>query len=84
MRLLSNGFLGLGTSSPTAQLHTTSTIRFQNLPTGTGKILVVDDNGNVSKASGNAKAYEQSFIDNLVNQINDLKSQVEELKKRLK
>src|SRR5215211_781702 len=34
--MLANGFFGLGTSTPTAQLHTTGSVRFQGLVNGTG------------------------------------------------
>ncbi len=54
MRMLgSNGFLGIGTNAPTAQLHTTGSVRFQGL-TGPG-LLSVDATGNVS-VSGSAVA----------------------------
>jgi len=50
MRITSTGRLGIGTNSPSAQLHTTSTVRFQNYTNG---FLSVDANGNlgVSAAS---------------------------------
>ena len=43
-----SGKVGIGTSSPTAQLHTTGTVRFQNFGAGT---LQTDGNGNVSVSS---------------------------------
>ena len=46
----SAGWLGLGTSTPTAQLHTTGTVRFGAL-TGAGANLIVDANGNVTVSS---------------------------------
>jgi hypothetical protein len=43
-----NGFFGLGVVNPTAQLHTTGTVRFQGLVTGVGtSMLVADAAGNV-------------------------------------
>ncbi len=43
-----SAYLGLGTVSPTAQLHTTGSVRFQGL-TGSGiRIVFVDGNGNLS------------------------------------
>ena len=44
-------FVGFGTVSPTAVLHTVDAIRFENLPSGAGNVLVVDANGNVFKSS---------------------------------
>ena len=50
MLMKANGYLGIGTTSPTAQLHTTSTVRFQNLGSSSSNyFLVVDSNGNVRR-----------------------------------
>ena len=49
MIIKNNGNLGLGTMSPTAQLHTTGAVRFQNYTNG---FLKVDANGNLSVATG--------------------------------
>lgn len=48
MAVKASGNLGLGTSTPTAQLHTTGTVRFSNFGAGT---LTTDANGNVTVAS---------------------------------
>ena len=47
------GYLGIGTSSPTAQLHTTGTVRFAGLGTNTTdtKVLTADANGNIAVRS---------------------------------
>jgi hypothetical protein len=47
-----NGNIGIGTQSPTAQLHTTGGVRFAAF-TGPG-VLTVDASGNVGSASGSA------------------------------
>ncbi|MCR5863284.1 hypothetical protein LRS05_14650 [Flavobacterium sp. J372] len=49
MTMRANGFLGLGTTTPTALFHTTGTIRFQNLPNNTNPsyMLGTDASGNV-------------------------------------
>ncbi|MEI7513161.1 MAG: tail fiber domain-containing protein [bacterium] len=44
----SNGWLGIGTTTPSAQLHTTGTIRFASLGAGS---LQTDANGNVTVSS---------------------------------
>lgn len=51
MLMKANGYLGLGTISPSTQLHTTGTLRFQNLPNATTPtyILGTDANGNVKE-----------------------------------
>jgi hypothetical protein len=44
MTILGNGFIGIGTEEPTAQLHTTGTVRFENFSDG---LLAVDENGDI-------------------------------------
>ncbi len=49
MRILSTGNVGIGTTVPTAQLHTTGTVRFANYPSGAnGAILKTNTTGNLS------------------------------------
>lgn len=45
------GYIGIGTSTPAAQLHTTGTMKFENLG-GSGNVFVTADNaGNISKVA---------------------------------
>jgi hypothetical protein len=44
-----SGYVGIGTASPSAQLHTTGTVRFQNYTNG---LLSVDANGNLGVNTG--------------------------------
>jgi len=88
MRILSSGNIGIGTKTPTAQLHTTSTVRFENLPPGTGFNLVIDADGNVFKAAappppGRISTSNEDII-NLRNEVVELKAQVDALKLLLK
>ena len=47
-----DGNLGLNTSSPAAKFHVNGSVRFQNLPSGSGtSMLVIDNNGDVKKSS---------------------------------
>jgi Chaperone of endosialidase len=50
MRVTTSGNVGIGTTTPTAQLSTTGTVRFAAL-TGAGSNLVVDALGNVTVSS---------------------------------
>ena len=51
MRILANGFVGIGTITPTALFHTNGSVRFENIPTTTTNtyVLTTDINGNVSR-----------------------------------
>ena len=51
MTVSAQNFLGIGTSTPTAKLHTFGSIRFENLPTTTTNlyVLTADLNGNTSR-----------------------------------
>jgi hypothetical protein len=48
LSLTRSGYLGIGTATPSAQLHTTGTVRFQNYPSG---VLKTDASGNLSVTS---------------------------------
>ncbi|HVI43359.1 MAG TPA: hypothetical protein VM802_00750 [Chitinophaga sp.] len=51
MRIAGNGNLGIGTITPSARLHNNGSVRFENLPTGIGNVLVIDANGNVFRSA---------------------------------
>jgi hypothetical protein len=49
VRIDTNGNVGIGTNSPTAQFHTTGTVRLQNYASGAnGALLRTDSSGNLS------------------------------------
>jgi hypothetical protein len=49
MRILAEGNVGIGTTAPTAQLHTTGSVRFAGAGTpGPGKVLTSDADGNAT------------------------------------
>jgi len=57
MRITATGNVGIGTTSPAAQLHTTGTVRFSNYASGAnGALLRTDANGDLqlTNLSGNA------------------------------
>ena len=57
MRITATGNVGIGTTSPAAQLHTTGTVRFSNYASGAyGALLRTDANGDLqlTNFSGNA------------------------------
>jgi len=82
-RINASGFFGIGTQSPTALLHTNGTVRFQNLPTGTGSALVMDGNGNVFRSTtltGREVTDLQSEVESLRKEVQELKSIVNAIK----
>jgi hypothetical protein len=76
---------------PTANFHTNGTVRLQNLPSGTGNILVIDNDGNVYRSTSSARMNEvpgeevaqKSDIEKLQAEIAGLKSIVEELQSQV-
>ncbi len=42
------GYIGIGTSTPATQLHTTGTVRFENLAGGGDRFITADNSGNIS------------------------------------
>ncbi|HAS44594.1 MAG TPA: hypothetical protein DCS93_29210 [Microscillaceae bacterium] len=83
MRLTWDGRLGVGTNNPTARLHTKdSGVRFEGLPSGTGKNLVVDNDGNVYVS--NVTSRTTSTNQEGTEQISELKNRVESLEKLVK
>ncbi|MCW3464992.1 T9SS type A sorting domain-containing protein [Chitinophaga nivalis] len=56
LRITNSGNVGIGTTAPTARLHSNGNVRFENIPTGTGSPLVIDAGGNVFRSSQFAPA----------------------------
>lgn len=57
MRIQGNGYVGIGTTAPTSQFHTTGTVCFANYPSGVnGAIVRTDASGNlaITNFSGDA------------------------------
>ncbi len=67
MQMLANGNLGIGTTLPQAQLHTTGTVRFSGIPSGSGSgVLMTDASGNVSRYNLPANSVLTSYSGPLV------------------
>jgi hypothetical protein len=80
MRINNGGNIGINTTNPTAQLHTNGTLRFENLPSGSGTVLVADANGNVFRSSTTAsRNSNDAEIATLKNQVHELQLLVNNL-----
>ncbi|MDQ1096468.1 MULTISPECIES: T9SS type A sorting domain-containing protein [Chryseobacterium] len=81
--LIKDQQVGIRTTAPTANFHTVGTVRLQDLPSGAGRALVVDNDGNVMIA--NTTIYKQSPEQeaDLQSQIDQLRKEVQELKELL-
>lgn len=83
--LIKDQMVGVNTVNPTANFHTVGSVKFENLPQGSGRILVIDDSGNIMISTNytNKTFTESEKIMNLQNEIDELKKQIGELKSRL-
>jgi hypothetical protein len=96
MRINKIGYVGIAQPSPTAKFDVNCTavsgqtnpsnIRFENLQTGTGVYLVIDNNGYVyrdtSSQQGAAKV-NSPLVTEMQSQLEDLQNQVQELRSLL-
>ena len=82
--LIQDQRVGIGTTAPTAMLHTNGKVRMENLPNGSGRALVVDPNGNVMVANSYINKSAEDQTADYQTQINELKKEVQELKELLK
>jgi Secretion system C-terminal sorting domain len=77
--------INLGANAlPTADFHTQGSVRFQNLPSGSGNILVIDAAGNVRKANSSAFKETPSEVTDLKNELEALRKEIEILKQTVK
>jgi hypothetical protein len=93
-RINQNGQFGISTMNPTAALHVNcsiaplvgaSNIRFENLQQGGGNYLVIDANGYVRQSvSSIAGREQQQEIENLKNELLELKAQLKIISEALK
>ncbi|UWX61143.1 T9SS type A sorting domain-containing protein [Chryseobacterium oranimense] len=83
--LIKDKSVGILTLTPTANFHTVGTVRHENLPTGSGRALVVDPSGNVmvSNTALNRMASPDETILKLEDRIKNLENTVDELKQLL-
>ncbi|WP_375181508.1 T9SS type A sorting domain-containing protein [Chryseobacterium sp.] len=81
--LIVDQYVGVRTTAPTANFHTVGTVRLQGLPNGSGRALVVDNDGNVMVATSTITRQENNETDYQI-QIDELKNEIKELKELLK
>lgn len=84
------GHAGLGTTTPTAMLHVNcnngapvagaSNVRFENLQSGAGHILVIDDSGYVKKATATASKVPQEEVDAIKEELANTRQELEATK----
>lgn len=82
--LIQDQLVGIGTTSPTALLHTNGKVRMENLPDGNGRALVIDPDGNVMVANSYLYRSAGNQTAEFQTQIDDLRKEVQELKELLK
>lgn len=77
--------IGISTNSPTAKLHVTGTVRFQDLQYGTGDYLRIDVNGNIYRSPLGARTSEEKNheVEALKKEVNDLKQMLRELQTKV-
>lgn len=81
--LIVDQYVGVRTTAPTANFHTVGTVRLQGLPNGSGRALVVDNDGNVMVATSTITRQANNETDYQI-QIDELKNEIKELKELLK
>jgi len=74
VRISADGNLGINTTAPTARLHANGTVRFQNLPSGSGDALVIDASGNVYRGSVSGGGGADTALAALQQEVSDLKA----------
>lgn len=78
----------IGTGAvPTANFHTNGTVRHQNLPFGTGNVLVIDSAGNVYRGSGSpdtTAAKTAATMNTMLAELDGLKAEIAALKAAVK
>jgi flagellar basal body rod protein FlgB len=82
-QLIVDQYVGVRTTAPTANFHTVGTVRLQGLPNGSGRALVVDNDGNVMVATSTITRQVNNETDYQI-QIDELKNEIKELKELLK
>ncbi|MEO1653696.1 MAG: T9SS type A sorting domain-containing protein, partial [Bacteroidota bacterium] len=84
------GDIGIGprfenlNNNATAKLHVDGTVRFENLPNGRGDALVIDANGNISRAvSTAARSDLQAENEKLKNRVEKLEQALADIQRKL-
>jgi hypothetical protein len=82
INLPGNDAIGTG-AVPTANFHTNGTVRLQNLPSGAGNVLLIDNDGNVYRGAStndSTAANAAAELQKLRNEVAELKAIVSTLK----
>ncbi|MEO8404213.1 MAG: hypothetical protein ABI480_06450, partial [Chitinophagaceae bacterium] len=82
-----SGNVGINVNTPTAKLHTDGSVRFENLPSGSGNALVIDANGYLQVAQSvlyRPVGESDPEVVALKDEVNELKNEIEELKAMIK
>lgn len=92
MKIDNSGNVGIGNISPVRTLHVGGRVRIDNVPTGSGSVLLINTNGDVFKSSTNLNQIEQAnksikekldekdrLIKSLTKRIDQLEKQFETL-----
>lgn len=79
INLPGNDAIGTG-AVPTANFHTNGTVRFQNLPAGTGTALVIDNAGNVYRSTTSAATTTAKTDAAVLDELDKLKAEIAALK----
>lgn len=82
-RISADGNLGINTPTPTARLHSNGTVRFENLPSGSGSALVIDASGNVYKGSVTNTPGDTAAITALQQEVSDLKAVIAAMQQQI-
>ena len=66
--------------NPTANFHTVGTVRLENLPSGSGFVLAIDNNGNLYRTNQLTFEREAAKVDALEDKLQQAQNDIEKLK----
>lgn len=81
MKIDNSGNVGIGSIQPVRTLHVGGRVRIDNVPNGSGSILLVDANGDIVKSTSNIRLTKPNV--NIENELDKKDKQIESLSKRI-